>query len=70
MAKLKHLLKQSFELFVQKRWLKTIETECDKYNKLKNKLSRQQHVVNSLLKEYNKIYNEDLRRSKERKDTK
>ena len=60
------LLKQSFELFVKKRRLKTIDKECDKYNKIKSKLSRQQYVVNSLLAEYKKIYGEDLRTPKER----
>lgn len=60
------LLKQSFELFVKNRWLKTIDKECDKYNKIKNKLSRQQYVVNSLLAEYKKKYGEDLRTPKER----
>ena len=60
------LLKQSFELFIKKRWLKTIDKECDKYNKIKRKLSRQQYVVNSLRAEYKKIYGEDLRTPKER----
>ena len=60
------LLKQSFELFVKNRWLKTINKECDKYNKIKSKLFRQQYVVNSLLAEYKKIYGEDLRAPKER----
>ena len=60
------LLKQSFELFVKNRWVKTIDKECDKYNKIKSKLSRQQYVVNSLLAEYKKIYGEDLRTPKER----
>ena len=60
------LLKQLFELFVKKRWLKTIDKECDKYKKLKSKLFRQQYVVNSLLEEYKKIYSEDLRTQKER----
>ena len=60
------LLKQSFELFVKNRWLKTIDKECEKYNKIKSKLSRQQYVVNSLLAEYKKIYGEDLRIPKER----
>lgn len=59
------LLKQSFELFVKKRWLKTINNECDKYKKLKSKLFRQQYVVNSLLEEYKNIYGEDLRTQKE-----
>lgn len=60
------LLKRSFELFVKNRWLKTIDKECDKYNKIKSKLSRQQYVVNSLLEEYKKKYGEDLRTPKER----
>ena len=60
------LLKRSFELFVKNRWLKIIDKECDKYNKIKNELSRQQYVVNSLLAEYNKKYGEDLRTPKER----
>ena len=55
------LLKQSFDLFVKNRWLKTIDKECDKYNKLKSKLCRQQYVVNALLAEYKKKYCEDLR---------
>ena len=64
------LLKQSFELFVKKRWLKTIDKACDKYNKIKSKSSRQQYVVNSLLAEYKKIYGEDLRTPKERGEEK
>ena len=60
------LLKRSFELFVKKRWLKIIKKECDKYNKIKSKLSRQQYVVNALLTEYKRIYGEDLRTPKER----
>lgn len=57
------LLKRSFELFVKKRWLKIIDKECNKYNKIKSKLFRQQYVVNSLLTEYKKIYGEDLRKT-------
>lgn len=60
------LLKQSFELFVKNRWLKTIDKEFEKYNQIKSKLFRQQYVVNSLLAEYKKIYGEDLRTPKER----
>ena len=60
------LLKRSFELFVKKRWLKIIDKECNKYNKIKSKLYRQQYVVKSLLAEYKKKYGEDLRPPKER----
>lgn len=56
------LLKRTFELFVKMRWLKTIDKEADKYNKIKNKLFRQQYVVKALLEEYAKKYGEDLRK--------
>jgi hypothetical protein len=58
---MKNLLKESFELFCKKNWLKTIDKECDKYNKLKVKLNRQQYVVNALVKRYAELYGEDLR---------
>ena len=37
---MKNLLKESFELFCKNNWLRTIDKECDKYNKLKSKLNR------------------------------
>ena len=64
------LLKRTFELLVKKRWLKTIDKECDKYNKIKSKLSRQQYVVNALLERYKEIYGEDLCTPKERGEDK
>ena len=60
-GEMRELLKQSFELVVKNGWLKTIDKECDKYDKIKRKLFRQQYVVNSLLAEYKKKYGEDLR---------
>ena len=58
------LLRQWFNLFVKMRWLKRIDKEIGKYNKSKNKLNRQQNVINSLVKRYKEIYSEDLRASK------
>ena len=58
---MKKLLKESFELFCRNIWLRTIDKECDKYNKLKSKLNRQQYVVNALVKRYKELYGEDLR---------
>lgn len=60
---MKELLKRRFELFVQMRWLKTIDKETDKYKRLAEKSNRQLHVVNELLKEYHKIYGENLRKA-------
>lgn len=65
---MKNLFKELFELFCKKNWLKTIDKECDKYNKLnskynklKSKLNRQQYIVDALLKKYNELYGEGLR---------
>lgn len=66
MAESLKLLREIFELSCRTRWIRTINKECDKYNKIKNKLSCQQYVINSLLEEYKKKYGEDLRAPKER----
>ena len=58
---MKELIKRSFNLWCKMRWLKMIDKECDKYNKLKSRLSRQQLVVNKLVDEYKKIYEETNR---------
>ena len=60
---MKALLKKRFELFVKMRWLKTINKETNKYEKLKAKSIRQIYVVNALLKEYKEKYGEDLRKT-------
>ena len=55
------LLKQTFELFIKKRWLKRIDKECDEYIRLKRCLNIQQNIVNGLVRKYEEIYGEDLR---------
>ena len=62
---LKKLLKESFGIWRKMRWLKIINKECDKYKKLKSKLSAQQFIVNALIEAYSKVYGEDLRKTKE-----
>ena len=54
------LLKQHIELSRRMRWLKIIEKETDKRNKLYQKLKRQIFVINELVRQYNEIFNEDL----------
>ena len=58
---LKKLLKQSFELTVRTRWLKTIDKEVDKRNKLKIKLDTSQYIIDELVKEYEKKYNDKIK---------
>lgn len=60
---MRELFKKRFELFVKMRWLKTINKETNKYEKLKAKSIRQIYVVNALLKEYKEKYGEDLRKT-------
>ena len=58
--KLKELIRRSFELSVKKRWLKEIDRAVDRYKKAYTKATREHYVMNSLIKEYNKIYNESI----------
>jgi hypothetical protein len=60
-CEMRELLKKRFELFVKMRWLKRISKETEKYKKLKEKTNRQLYVLNELLKEYQNIYDENLR---------
>lgn len=64
MEKLKELLKRSFDLWVKKRWLKEIDRAADSYNKSKDKLQRDTHVVSVLIEEYNKLYPESQLQTK------
>jgi hypothetical protein len=63
MQKLKELIKQSFELWVKKRWLKEIDRAIDRYKKTYAKATREHYVMNKLIEEYKKIYGEDLRKN-------
>ena len=63
MDKFKELLKQSFDLWVKKRWLKEIDIAVDRYKKAYAKANREHYVMNKLIEEYKKIYGEDLRKT-------
>ena len=58
MKELKKLIKESFELFVKKRWLKEIDSAVNSYNKSRDKLQRDTYVLSVLIKEYNERYPE------------
>ena len=59
---MKNLIKRSFDVWVKMRWLKMIDKETDKYNKIEAKRKRQAYVVHSLWKRYNELYsNEKLK---------
>lgn len=42
------------------RWLKRIDKEIDRYNRLKHKMARQQRVINQLAEGYYEAYGEKL----------
>ncbi len=55
---MKELIKKSFDLWVKMRWLKIIEKETKKRDKLLSRYNRQKYVVSELLKEYFELYPE------------
>ena len=57
---MKELLKQSFELWCKKRWLKAIDKEIDRYINLYQKANRQHYVLSKMINRFNEIYGEDL----------
>ena len=59
---MRKIIKDFAAVITKTRWLKNINREIDKYNKLKEKTKLQQNLVNTLVKKYHQIYGEDLRR--------
>ena len=67
MDRLKAMFKESFDIWVKMRWLNEINRAVTRYDrvlrrshKLISKVRRERHVMNELLKEYNKRYNTNL----------
>ena len=56
MEELKMLIKQSFELRIKMRWLKTIDKAVKKRRKCFFKYKRQEYVVDKLVERYNNLY--------------
>lgn len=73
MKGIKCLIKETFNLWVRKRWFKEVYKACDKYLKFKEKidkkykkdqekLNKYSYVANMMIKEYNDRYGmEDFR---------
>ena len=53
---MKKILKERFDLWIKMRWLKAINKEVDKYNKISNKAKRQSYVVHSMWQRFNELY--------------
>lgn len=67
MKEIKRLIKETFNLWVRKRWLKEVNKACDKYIKTKEKLEKKQkkyqeklnrysYVAKEMIEEYRKRY--------------
>lgn len=57
---MRELLKRSFELWVEKRWLREIERSADRHKKLVLKANCEYKVLEALVKRYNEIYDQNL----------
>ena len=61
---IRELIKEHFELVVQKQWLKDIEKVSDRCTKAYQQYQHHYKVLGLMLEEYKKIYGEDLRKKK------
>lgn len=57
----KKLLKETFDLWFRKNWLKEINKEIKKRDRCYEQYRRHHYVASQLLNEYNKLYPEKLR---------
>ena len=71
---LKKYINKAFELIVKNHWLKVINKEVDKYNKINRKrndlgkkLNLQSQLIHALIDEYNKLYKDDPIKTKPRR---
>lgn len=53
------LIKKTLDLSIKKHWLKTIDREANRYNRLINRANIQARVVHSIVNKYNGLYPED-----------
>lgn len=60
MKELKKMIKKSFDFWVRMRWLKMIDKEIEKRDKLWSKYSRQKYVASELFKRYCELYPDAL----------
>jgi hypothetical protein len=53
-------IKRLYNIWGKLRWLKRIDREMDRYNRLKHKMNRQQYVIKQLADGYYEAYGEKL----------
>lgn len=47
-------------IWCKMRWLKRIDKEIDRYNRLKQKMNRQRYIIKQLSEGYTETYGENL----------
>jgi hypothetical protein len=57
---MRELIKRTFNLWCEKRWLKAIDRSIDRYRKTKAKANREHHVMTRLVERYNELYKGNL----------
>ena len=60
MAKISELLKRTFNIWCEKRWLKEIDGAVDRYKKAQSKANREYYVMQKLCERYNELYGGNL----------
>lgn len=66
MNELKELIKETFELWVRKRWLKEVNKACDKYIKIKEKIDKRHKKDQEKLNRYSYVAGEMIKEYKDR----
>lgn len=55
------LIKREFDILARKNWIRVIQKEVNKRNRLKDKLFQQEYVVDKLVERFNELYSDDSR---------
>lgn len=55
-TKIGDLVNRTLDIWAQKRWVRIIEKEYERYNKYKNKAQHSGYVAKALLNRYDEIY--------------
>lgn len=66
MKEIKHLIKETFNLWVRTRWLKEVNKACDKYIKTKEKIEKKQKKNQEKLNKYSYVAKEMIEEYKKR----
>lgn len=64
MDKIRELLKRSFVILVERRWLKEIDKAADEYRKAHLEAERKYFVLKKLCDRYNELYGTNLMEKK------